>query len=301
MRKLIIIFLLSFTYINTYAQYDETYSNNWGGWESASDFDGIMFRIKSNYVKGQKFKFVDIQFKNNYETGVYFHFFSKDLLGSEKKITDKVHWKTMRLKKSEINESNSVRLNFDDETLDIFIGGVFFSETIHSESPGLKSKFSHTYPEINKDFGDKDLCLYCSLFDENKLWCPEGKASDMSDPWSAYGSATLGPKISREQTNVKKAELEKFAQTPNGQKVVAGAAVGVLAKSLIGLAKENKRTNIEDDQKKRDNPTLYGLNDYNVEKAIKKEKRGRRLRTIAFTSVMTICTGILLYPTLSAP
>lgn len=253
MKKLIIICLLALTYTNTYSQYDETYSNDWGSWENCNDFKGINFRIKSNYVKGEKFKFVDIQFKNDYQNGVYFYFFAKDLLGTKNNINNQLDWQIMMLNKGETQETKSVRLNFDDETLDIYIGGVLFSKTNKAEWPNLKSKFSHTYPEINNDFGEKTLCLYCTLFEDNKLYCPQGKAADISNSWSANGTAALGQKITRAEADAKKTEMDKFVKSPTGMAIVVGASAVVITKALSDVGKLHKEYKKEEEQYIKDN------------------------------------------------
>ena len=288
MKKLIIICLLALTYNITYSQYDETYSNDWGAWENCSDFKDIKFRIKGNYVKGQKFRSVDIQFKNDYETGVYFYFFVKDLSGNENTITNQGHWKIFRLNKGESKEANRVKMNNDEESLDIYIGGVYFSGTNKSEPPKLNSKLSYTYPDIINNSEQKDLCLYCTLFKNNKIFCPEGRASDMSNPWSAYDSAFLGPKISIEQSNAKKAELEKFANSTAGQVTIAAGSAVVLTKGIsdvIKLHKEFKQQdeneiweNIENYKKDKNESDISAFN--REKKRLKKQKAGNTLLTV---------------------
>lgn len=301
MKKLIIVCILALINLNSYAQYDETFSNDWGTWENCNDFDQIKFRIKGNYVKGQMFRFVDIQFKNEYETGVYFYYFAKDLLGNENSITNQGHWNTLRLNKGETKEASSVRLGYDEESLDIYIGGVYFSGTSKSEPPGMNSKFSKTYPGININSVEQDLCLYCTLFKNNKLYCPQGKDSDMSDPWSAYGTASLGRKITREQALEKNAALENFANSKAGTAVIVGGSAFVIGKGISEVVKMNRKDRKAAEQTVRNNPSAFRRYEGETDDEVvaNEKKRDRRNRLFTAGIGVLVGVGMITYFTLS--
>lgn len=254
MKKLIIFCLLALTYTGIYAQHEETYSNDWGEWESCRDFEGIKFRIKSNSVKGLNYSSAEIEFKNEYQTGIEFHYFTKDIFGREKSINNEVDWHVMWLNKGQMERDKLVRLKFDEETLDVYIGGVTFSKTIKYEITSLKLKYSHTEPEIDLSDDLKGICIYCTLFKENnEIFCPKGKEKDISNPWSSYGTASLGQKITKAEADAKKAEMEKFVKSPTGTAIVVGASAVVITKSLSDVAKLNKEYKKEEEQYIKDN------------------------------------------------